>query len=65
MYDSNDSPAFHFVRCPVLQEDISFDDCFTFMMCAEGLGPMYVKTSLVKDFPEFVDRCMNCPHHSK
>lgn len=60
-----DSPAFHFVFCPVLQEDISYDDCFTFMLCAEGLGPASVTDRLTDDFPDFVERCMNCRYHSK
>lgn len=65
MSNQADSPAFHFVKCPVLQEKISHDDCFTFIMCVDGLGPQPVMDALLADHPDFEKRCLECPCHAR
>lgn len=51
--------------CPILNIEISSDDCFLTATVAEGITPKVDGVKEIIESAGFPANCLNCPHHSQ
>lgn len=51
------------VNCPLMEREISMDECFDIHMVVEGAAPVYTAPEKATNTHDFKKICNNCKYH--
>lgn len=51
------------VNCPLMEREISMDECFDIHMVVEGAAPVYTAPEKATSVPNYREVCRNCRYH--